>query len=163
MMAAETPCLLGRSNCHRRIQWKSFKPECALPSCRPKPTGRGRIGPSFFVIRRPRSGLLRYVWLQQNEPKIAAAWPHGVVCLGSLSCSLEHLMWLQSGASASHEPRDAIAARLRLSGEPVQQTKQLFEALRMCIEDCRVGSALGRPSPGRSPWGRRTSLYETRV
>ncbi|CAE7033991.1 Rsph3a [Symbiodinium sp. CCMP2592] len=37
-----------------------------------------------------------YVWLQQNEPKIAAAWPHGVV--------------------------------LRLSGEPVQQTKQLFEA-----------------------------------
>jgi len=37
-----------------------------------------------------------YVWLQQNEPKIAEAWPHGV--------------------------------QLRLNGERVQQTKQLFEA-----------------------------------
>eukprot|EP00438_Fugacium_kawagutii_P012735 Skav203740 [mRNA] locus=scaffold68:394561:404492:+ [translate_table: standard] len=37
-----------------------------------------------------------YAWLKQNEPKIAAGWPHGVV--------------------------------LKLSGEAVQQTNQLFEA-----------------------------------
>lgn len=37
-----------------------------------------------------------YSWLQQNEPKIAAGWPHGVV--------------------------------LKLSGEAVQKTSQLFEA-----------------------------------
>lgn len=37
-----------------------------------------------------------YAWLQQNEPKIAAGWPHGVV--------------------------------LKLSGEPVHKTNQLFEA-----------------------------------
>ena len=62
-------------------------------------------------------------------------------------------MWLQSGASASHEPRDAIAARLRLSGEPVQQTKQLFEALRMCTEDCRVGSGSRQAKPGQISMG----------
>jgi len=48
-----------------------------------------------------------YAWLKKNEPKIAAAWPHGVV--------------------------------MKLAGEPVQVTAQLFEAkagqISMCAQE----------------------------
>ena len=54
----------------------------------------------------------------------------------------------------SHKLRDAIA-RLRLSGEPVQQTKQLFEAPRgICKERKKSGVVSSRQAkPGQISMG----------
>ena len=77
----------------------------------------------------PTSQCARYAWLQQNEPKIAAGWPHGVVCgipkicwAGEFENEVSWMPW-------STPSYDVFAAsRLKLSGEPVQKTNQLFEA-----------------------------------
>ena len=88
-----------------------------------------------------------YAWLQQNEPKIASGWPHGVVCLGN-------------------KKKGAWSLRLKLGGEAVQKTSQLFEAkpgqismgpqVKEVIHSCSLTlgptstTADGRRSGGRS-------------
>ena len=71
--------------------------------------------------------IARYAWLQQNEPKIAAGWPHGVVCgipRDAGAGFFEH----EGSCMSWSMPSYVVFRRLKLSGEPVQKTNQLFEA-----------------------------------
>ena len=98
--------------------------------------------------------IARYAWLQQNEPKIAAGWPHGVVCgipRDAGTGSFEHEGSWMSWSTPSYGV--FAAPRLKLSGEPVHKTNQLFEA--------KPGQISMGPQAAAEKWLRKMGLRAT--
>ena len=94
MMVAGIRCQLGPFNLALQIALKSFSSACdlsflgselGLRNCCLKSPSCWGVELSIVDVSCPEALTFeagfgkRYAWLQQNEPKIAAGWPHGVV------------------------------------------------------------------------------------